>query len=313
MASSPQHTNEDAGAPDQAGAPDHAGAPRYERAADLDSALRRLAEGGWTPLAGGTDFYPARVGRPARESLLDLGGLRALRGIAPDADAAWRIGALTTWSDLARAPRDPGLGALPQAAREVGGIQIQNQATIGGNLCNASPAADGVPALLALDAQVELASVRGVRTMPLAAFVLGNRRTAIAADELLTAVIVPRRSARAVSRFLKLGHRRYLVISIAAVAAALDFDVDDRVVQCGVAVGACSAAAVRLPAVESALASAPRAQLGERFDALDAASAFAPLAPIDDVRGTAAYRREAAAELVRRVLAEIAADPQAAR
>ncbi|MBX3590703.1 MAG: FAD binding domain-containing protein [Burkholderiaceae bacterium] len=310
MATRPQHPFEGAGAPD------HAGAPRYERAADLDSALRRLAEGGWTPLAGGTDFYPARVGRPVRESLLDLGGLRALRGIAAAAHAgapAWRLGALTTWSDLARAPLDPGLGALQQAAREVGGIQIQNQATIGGNLCNASPAADGVPALLALDAQVELASVRGVRTMPLAAFVLGNRRTAIAADELLTAVIVPRRSARAVSRFLKLGHRRYLVISIAAVAAALDFDVDDRVVQCGVAIGACSAAAVRLPVVESALASAPRAQLGERFDALDAASAFAPLAPIDDVRGTAAYRREAAAELVRRVLAEIAAHPKDAR
>src|SRR5690606_31422727 len=140
------------------------------------------------------------------ESLLDLSGLRALRGIDGRA-ADWRSGALTTLSDLARAPLDPSLAALQQAAREVGGVQIQNQATIGGNLCNASPAADGVPALLALDARVELSSVRGVRTLPLSGFVLGNRRTAIAPDELLTTVIVPRRSPRALSRFLKLGHR----------------------------------------------------------------------------------------------------------
>lgn len=285
------------------------GAARYERASDLDAALRRLAEGGWTPLAGGTDFYPARVGLPVRESVLDLSGLRALRGIAESGEgdgASWRIGALTTWSDLARTRLDPALAALQQAAREIGGVQVQNQGTIGGNLCNASPAADGVPALLALDAQVELASVRGLRRLPLSAFVLGNRRTAIAPDELLAAVVVPRRSPRALSRFLKLGHRRYLVISIAMVAVALDFDAQRRVAHCAVAVGACSAAAARLPAVERALLAAPRERLRQRFDALDEAAAFAPLSPIDDLRGTAAYRREAVAELLRRVFAEIA-------
>ncbi|MCL4185287.1 MAG: FAD binding domain-containing protein [Burkholderiaceae bacterium] len=281
---------------------------RYERPAELDAALRRLAQGGWTPLAGGTDFYPARVGRPLRESLLDLSALQALRGVAErddDGAPAWRIGALTTWSDVARAPLDPALTALQQAAREVGGVQIQNQATVGGNLCNASPAADGVPALLALDAEVELASVRGCRRLPLAGFVLGNRRTALAPDELLVAVIVPRRSPRARSRFLKLGHRRYLVISIAMAAVAVDFDDHDRLSHCAVAIGACSAAALRLPALERAMLSAPRAQLSRRFEALDAA-VFAPLAPIDDVRGSAAYRREVAVELVRRVFAEFA-------
>ena len=281
---------------------------RYERPLDLDAALHRLAQGGWTPLAGGTDFYPARVGRPVRESLLDLSALQQLRGVTgcdDDGVPGWRIGALTTWSDIARMPPDPALTALQQAAREVGGIQIQNQGTVGGNLCNASPAADGVPALLALDAEVELASMRGRRRLPLAGFVLGNRRTAIAPDELLVAVIVPRRSPRACSRFLKLGHRRYLVISIAMVAIALDFDDRDRLSHCAVAVGACSAAALRLPALERAMRAAPRTQLSRRFDALDAA-VFAPLAPIDDVRGSAAYRREAAVELVRRVFAEFA-------
>ena len=285
------------------------GAARYERAADLDAALRRLAEGGWTPLAGGTDFYPARVGRPVRESLLDLSALDALRGIRASGEgdaAAWRIGALTTWSQLARAPLAPVLRALRQAALEVGGAQVQNRATVGGNLCNASPAADGGPALLALDAQVELASVRGHRVLPLAAFVLGNRRTALAPDELLTAVIVPRRSSRALSRFLKLGHRRYLVISVAMAAVAVDFGDDGRVSHCATAVGACSAAAVRLPAVEAAMLGAPRERLADVFDALRAPKAFAPLAPIDDVRGTAVYRREAAIELLRRLFGEIA-------
>ncbi len=285
------------------------GAGRYERPDDLDAALSLLAEGGWTALAGGTDFYPARVGRAVREPLLDLTGLRALRGVQACDEGgadAWRIGALTTWSDLARAALDPALAALQQAAREVGGIQVRNQATIGGNLCNASPAADGVPALLALDADVELASVRGRRRLPLADFVLGNRRTALAPDELLTAVIVPRRSSRAGSRFLKLGQRRYLVISIVMVAVALDFDRQDRLAHCAVAVGACSAVALRLAQLERALLAAPRAGLVQRFDALDAAATFAALAPLDDVRGSAAYRRMAAVELVRRALAELA-------
>ena len=104
------------------------GAGRYERPDDLDAALRLLAEGGWTALAGGTDFYPARVGRAVREPLLDLTGLRALRGVQACDEGgadAWRIGALTTWSDLARTALDPALAALQQAAREVGGIQVQ--------------------------------------------------------------------------------------------------------------------------------------------------------------------------------------------
>ena len=127
----------------------------------------------------------------------------------------------------------------------MGGIQIQNRGTVGGNLCNDSPAADGIPPLLALDARVELTSSRGRRTLAVDEFVIGNRRTALAPDELLTAVEVPVHSANAVSCFLKLGHRRYLVISIAMVAVVLDFDANDRIRYCGIAVGACSAAARR--------------------------------------------------------------------
>lgn len=282
---------------------------RYRRVGDLEAALRLKADG-WTPLAGGTDFYPARVGRAVSEALLDLHAIEALRGIGPavasDGAPVLRIGAATTWSELVRAPLDARFVALQQAAREIGGLQIQNRATVGGNLCNASPAADGVPALLALDARVELASVRGTRRLPVDAFVLGNRRTALAADELLVAVELPLRSPRARSGFLKLGHRRYLVISVAMVALVVDFDADDRLDHCAIAVGACSAAALRLRALEAALAGTPRRALPARFEAVLDDDAFAPLAPIDDVRGTAAYRRHAAVELVRRLLAEFA-------
>ena len=110
-------------------------------------------------LAGGTDFYPARVGRAIGEDVLDIGGIAILRGISADR-AGWRLGATTTWSELIEADLPPLFDGLKQAAREVGGRQIQNAGTLAGNLCNASPAADGVPCLLALDAEIEIAGPR---------------------------------------------------------------------------------------------------------------------------------------------------------
>ncbi|MFM1990643.1 MAG: hypothetical protein RJA99_3600 [Pseudomonadota bacterium] len=277
------------------------------RPIDLGAALERLAKGRRTVVAGGTDVYPAHVGRPIAAPLLDLSRIAGLRGIEA-ADDHWRIGALTTWTDLARAALPPALDALVQAAVEVGGPQVQNRGTVGGNLCNASPAADGVPALLALEATVELASLRGMRALPLGEFVLGPRRTALEPDELLVAVRVPRGTPAQRSRFLKLGHRRYLVISIAMVAVSVDLDAAGRATRVGVAVGACSAAARRLPALEASLAGEPRDALGRAAArALRDPSVLAPLAPIDDVRGTAAYRLDAAATLLRRAFEDLAA------
>lgn len=286
--------------------------PRYRRAVDLDDALERIAAGDWTPLMGGTDFYPARVGRPVRESLLDLTGIGVLRGITQAAGAdgtpVLRIGAATTWTDIVRARLDSRFVALQQAAREIGGVQVQNRATVGGNLCNASPAADGVPVLLALDARIELASLRGRRRLAVDEFVLGNRRTALAPDELLVAVELPMPSERARSGFLKLGHRHSLVISIAMAAVVVDFDAHERLAHCAIAIGACSAAAVRLRRLEARLARTPRVALAQRLEALIGDETLAALAPIDDVRGSAAYRRNAAVELVRRLVTELALD-----
>ena len=255
-----------------------------------------------TVLAGGTDHYPARVGRPLADDVLDITALDALRGIQ-ETPHGWRIGATTSWTQIIEARLPPLFDALKQAAREVGGAQIQNSGTVAGNLCNASPAADGVPPLLALDAAVELASVAGTRTMNLGDFILGPRRTARRADELLSAVIVPKPRARARSHFLKLGARRYLVISIAMVAATIEYE-RGRINTARVAVGACGPVAQRLPALEAALRGAPvAADLGSRVRAED----LAPLEPIDDAHGSAAYRREAAQVLVQRCLNELGA------
>ena len=275
---------------------------RFERPDSIAEATRLLGAGGWAVLAGGTDLYPAHVGRPLAAPLLDVTGIAALRGISRDA-RGWTIGATTTWSDVLHADLPPLFDALKAAAREVGGIQVQNTGTVAGNVCNASPAADGMPALLALGASVVLQSGRGERELPLDRFVLGSRRTARAADELVVALRVPAHGDRARSAFLKLGGRRYLVISISMVAVVLDLDAGGRVASAGVAVGSCSEVARRLPAIEARLVGADASSdLAARVEPAD----LAPLAPIDDIRASAAYRRDATLTLLRRALREAA-------
>jgi CO/xanthine dehydrogenase FAD-binding subunit len=275
----------------------------YVRPPTLASALDHLRTDELTVVAGGTDFYPGRAGRAVAEAILDIGGIAELRGITEHADH-WRIGATTTWTDLVDAPLPPLFDALVQAARDVGGVQIQNAGTLAGNLCNASPAADGVPPLLALDATVELRSLDTVSRVPLADFILGPRSTRLGPDQLVTAILVARPRHRATSRFAKLGARRYLVISIVSVAACLEVDADGRIARAGVAVGACSPVARRLPALEAALAGLdPRCGLGDVVTAAHVAG----LAPLDDVRATRGYRLDAARTLVARVLDELGA------
>lgn len=251
-------------------------------------------------LAGGTDFYPARVGRAIDEDVLDIGGIADLRGITAGGQG-WRLGATTTWSELIEADLPPLFDGLKQAAREVGGRQIQNAGTLAGNLCNASPAADGVPCLLALDAEVEIAGPTGRRCLPLRQFITGVRRTALTPGELVVAIHVPRPRHEARSAFLKLGARRYLVISIVMAAATLEIT-DGKVAAARIAVGACSPVAERLPALEAVLAGAPCDGLADRVDIAQ----LSPLSPIDDVRGSASYRRDAVVTLLRRMLAGFA-------
>jgi len=230
--------------------------------------------------------------------ILDITRIPELKGITV-ADDAVAIGGATTWSELVAADLPSGFDGLKAAAREVGSVQIQNRGTIAGNLCNASPAADGVPPLLTLDAELELRSSEASRRLPLAEFITGNRKTRLQPGELVTGIRIPRRLSEGHSSFLKLGSRRYLVISIVSVAVLLLPDRQDRIAEARIAVGACSAVPLRLPALEAALTGRP-------FDASiqDAVTAghAATLTPIDDVRGTAGYRRDAARHLLRQAL-----------
>jgi CO/xanthine dehydrogenase FAD-binding subunit len=270
----------------------------YFRPNSLQDALNVLADTRATILAGGTDVFPSLGDRPLSGPVLDISGLAEIKGLQFTADHIL-FGARTTWSEVLAAPLPRGFDGLKAAAREVGSVQIQNTATIAGNLCNASPAADGVAALLALDAELVLTSRNASRTLPLSEFILGNRKTARRSDELLTSIRIPRRVENALSVFLKLGARRYLVISIVMVAANLVVDHVGKIREALLCVGSCSPAAVRLAELERALVGQPaRSDLRQ----IVKAEHLAPLSPIDDVRATAEYRRDAASTLVKRAL-----------
>lgn len=271
---------------------------QYHRPSELSEALAHLDNGPLEVLAGGTDFYPALVDKQLNSNVLDISSIESLRGVTEFAEH-WRIGTTTTWTDIVQLELPPCFKALQQAAREVGSLQIQNRATIGGNLCNASPAADGVPALLILDAEVELSSLAGTRTIPLSQFIQGNRQTELQPGELLTAIQLPRTSTTGVSNFFKLGSRRYLVISIVMTAARILKGPDGEIMSAAVSVGACSAVAKRLPELEKALVGQP---FDDTITEIVASEHFDELAPIDDIRSPANYRNWAAEEGVRRSL-----------
>jgi CO/xanthine dehydrogenase FAD-binding subunit len=270
----------------------------YLRPRTLDEAVHILSESGGQILSGGTDFFPALGDRAVSGTVVDVSGLHELRGIKIESQYV-RIGGLTTWTQLIRTPLPSCFDGLKAAAREIGSVQIQNRGTIAGNLCNASPAADSVPPLLTLDAEIELASHAGTRRVPLSSFITGNRKTLRTANEVLTNVFVPRAIEKARSSFLKLGARRYLVISIAMVATAILRDGNNRVADARVSVGSCSAVAQRLSALERFLSGKP-AELG--LGSLVSEAHLGDLSPIDDVRGTGVYRRDAALTLVQRAI-----------
>ena len=273
----------------------------YLRPTALEDALQALADGDRIIVAGGTDFYPARVGKPINEDVLDVTAICGLRRIEQHGDY-FHIGATATWTDLIRADLPDWFRAMKQAAREVGGVQIQNAGTIIGNICNASPAADGMPGLVALDASVVLGSVSGEREILIRDFVQGNRKTMRKSDEMVLGVNIPVCRTDANSTFLKLGARKYLVISIVMVSAVLEKAVDGTVERLRIAVGSCSEVSKRLKTLESDLA-------GKTADkslvALVNDNHIAPLSPIGDVRGSAEYRTDAALTLVRRAIAEL--------
>jgi len=262
----------------------------YHSPTDLNLALEIAAQPCGKIIAGGTDVYPSAKQGSSPAFFLDLTRLLGLTEITYQ-NGTLRIGAAATWTQIAQADLPAAFDALKQAAKEVGSVQIQNTGTIAGNICNASPAADGVPPLLALDAKVELTSAaRGTRVLALSEFIQGVRKTALCDDELMTTILIPRPPTQACSAFEKLGNRRYLVISISMVAATITCDSDGRIVDARVAVGACSPVAQRLSHLERDL-------IGNTVQDIKITEKhFASLSPIDDVRGSGPYRLDVVAE-----------------
>ena len=256
------------------------------RPRSLGEALRLLRDyGPLVPLAGCTDVYVQLHFRTRPETrFVDLWRLDELRGVSALGDGL-RVGALATYTELIANPlvRER-LPMLAWAAREIGGAQIQNRGTIGGNLANASPAGDSLPVLLAAEATVVVRSAAAERRVPVREFFVGYRSTALRADEIIVAVEVPPVHGR--QWFRKVGTRAAQAIS-KIVAAGVRGDGASRL-----AMGSVAATPVRLPSVEDALA---RGEVELVREAL-----ARDIAPIDDVRSTAEYRRRVAENLVRR-------------
>ena len=273
------------------------------RPANLAAALQAKAERpGLRVLAGGTDLMVLfELGVLEPEAVLDIWGVDELRGIQ-ERDGALRIGALTTYTELMEHPEvQTKLPILAAASAEVGAVQIQNRGTLGGNVVNASPAADGVPPLLALDAELEIASASGRRRRPIDGFYTGYKQMDLADDELLVAIHVPLPPADGVQWFRKVGTRRAQSIA-KVVAAATARRSGDRLSAVRIALGSVGPTVLRMPRTE--------ALLQERTLTADLVSdvrmcAQQDVAPIDDVRSTARYRRSVTGNIVARWVAEL--------
>lgn len=255
----------------------------YLRPHTVEAALAGLAERPRRIVCGATDCFAQPALVPARYEWMDISGIDALRGIACH-DGTVRIGAATTWQAIAQTAWLP--VALREAAAGVGSRQIRIQGTIGGNLCHASPVADGVPPLLVLGATVELASVRGVRRMPLGDFLLDRYRTALAPDELLVAITFRQSGEHDHTAFMKCTNRDGMALAVVSAAVHLRMASGDTLVEASVAVGGASPVPLRLPALETALAGRAVSELASVIEA----ASLTALTPIDDCRATAAHR-----------------------
>ncbi len=292
--------------------------PDFETLAptSLREALARMAErpGGVRPLAGATDLYVLlNAGQLPPAPVMSLHAVGELaEGFSWQGDRV-TFGALTTYSD-ARRDRDVTrrLPLLGLAARELGALQIQNRATWAGNIANASPAADGVPVLMAYDGEVELASVRGRRWVPLASFFHGYKQTELAPDELIVRLAVTAPGEGALARFRKVGTRRLQAISKVVLAAVVERTPDRRrVARARIVLGSVAPVTVRAHHAEAALAEAAlpgedgATALGERV----ARAVAEDVAPIDDVRSTRAYRMRVTQNLLRALVTDLVAQP----
>jgi CO/xanthine dehydrogenase FAD-binding subunit len=269
----------------------------------MAEALAMLAEDGAMPVAGGTNvLVELRAGKHQPQVLVDVARLPGLRSIQRE-DGHLVIGGGTTISDLLY---DPLIARHAPALREAASVfanpLIRNRATVGGNLADASPAADTAPPLLALDAEVELASQSGTRRVPLVDFLVGVRKTLRRHDELLIAVRFPVPPAGSANHFQKVGLRKADAISVLSAAVAVTCDAAGRCTAARIALGALAPRPLRATAAETRL-------IGETLTpaVITTAARLAGEAarPIDDIRSSADYRRQVTEVIVRRLLEKV--------
>lgn len=270
------------------------------RPRSLDEAVRHLeGDPALVPVAGCTDLMvrgPEALHR--LERVIDLLGIPELRGIQ-EIPAGLEIGAATTFTEIrSSAVVRAAFPALVEAAAQVGGWQIQNRATLGGNIANASPAGDSLPVLLALDAVVITAGGKGTREIPYADFHLGYRKTALKPGEIIVRVRLPTPAEGSIQAFRKVGTREAQAISKVVVALAGRIT-DGRLADIRLAAGSVAPVPIRLRATEEALRDLPP---GAETADLAGREAAREVEPIDDVRSTADYRRFALERVVRRMV-----------
>ena len=268
----------------------------YYRPDKINDALYSLSKEKLTIAAGCTDLLPSTQQENLGNNILDISGIKSLRHISFE-NGFRKIGSGVTWTDLVENNELPKCyDMLKECSLQIGSKQIQNLGTIGGNLCNASPAADGVPCLLSLDASIELLSVNGKRVLKLEDFIKGSRKTELQNNEILSAILIPKEAEIGRSSFLKLGARKYLVISIAMIACKLNLK-KDVISEITISVGSCSAVAKRIKSLENLLIG--KSIKDELTTIILNYNYENYLSPINDIRGTNTYRFKASKVLVK--------------
>lgn len=256
--------------------------------------------GVWTALAGGTDLMVVyESGGLKARALLNIAGLRELQGIRTTATHI-EIGALATFTEIQRhAGITAAFPGLVQAARETGGIAIQSRGTLGGNIANASPAADSPPALLAYDAEIELVSAAGTRRLPYHGFHTAYKQTVMRPDELIRAILLPLSAAPRQSFYRKVGTRRAQAISKVVLAATAQRSASGVINSVRIAYGSVAPMTLRCVATEAEIT-------GKKITAPVLAATLkalqGELVPIDDIRSTRTFRQAVAANILRSFL-----------
>jgi xanthine dehydrogenase FAD-binding subunit len=273
----------------------------YERPESVEAAVAAMSASAARALAGGTDLVPQlREGRRQAGRIVDLKFVPEMTTITALPDGGVSIGAAVTATAVSRhAAVAAHYPAVAQSAQLIGGVQVQNRASLGGNICNAAPSADGVPALICHGARALIAGPNGRREMPVEAMFAGPGRTSLATDELLLAIALPPATPRAAASYLRFTPRREMDIAIAGAGAWLRLGADGAIAEARVALASVAPTPIRTPTAERKLAGErPSAALFEEAGRLAAAEAR----PISDTRGSADYRRTLVAVLTARAL-----------